>query len=179
MVRIRENFVILTGAPGSGKTTLLEYLRTQGLPIVAEPARAILAEQRSVEGKGVPEKDARLFVDLMLSRMMYQYGQQETATASVLFDRGVPDMIAYASLFGFDYPPGWKAAQQYRYNQRVFFAPSWEQIYTTDTERKMSFALAQQFGETLRMVYTQAGYTLVEIPCCSVEERAQFILDSL
>src|SRR5690348_10262998 len=132
---IRDNFFILTGAPGSGKTTLLQHLRTLGFPVIAEPARQILSEQRSIDGNGLPDRDARLFVELMLSRMLGDYRQMATSFTPVFFDRGIPDTVAYASIFGFDYPPGQKAARTYRYNWRVFFAPAWEQIYTPDEER--------------------------------------------
>jgi predicted ATPase len=174
-----DQFFVLTGAPGSGKSTLFQHLRSLGLQGIDEPARQILAEQRRIAGNGIPEKDARLFVDLMLSRMIGEYGRMEITTAPVFFDRGVPDMLAYASIFGFDYPPGQIAARAYRYNRRVFFAPSWEEIYATDEERTMSFAAASQFGDELRIIYQQFDYVLVDLPYVSVQERAEFILDML
>src|SRR5262245_54447360 len=150
-----DRFFILTGAFGSGKSTLLEHLRTLGFAGIEEPARPILAEQRSVDGDGVPERDARLFVELMLSRAMGDYRRMDGATAPVFFDRGIPDMLAYASLFGFDYPAGENAARKYRYARRVFFAPAWEQIYACDDERTVSFEAANHFGDAVRAVYEQ------------------------
>jgi predicted ATPase len=182
MIRIRDTFFVLTGAPGSGKSTLLQHLSTLGHQGISEPARQILAEQRRIAGNGVPERDARLFVDLMLSRMLGEYHrleQTQTPAAPVFFDRGIPDMLGYASHFGFDYPPGQNAAREFRYNRRVFFAPAWEQIYTTDAERTLSFEVARQFGEALRDVYQQCGYDLIELPCLGVEERVRFILNTL
>src|SRR5579872_346193 len=99
-----DKFFVLTGPPGSGKSTLLQHLRTLGFQGIDEPARQILAEQRSIEGKG--SRDARLFVELMLSRMIGEYNRIETPTAPVFFDRGIPDTLVYASHSGFDYPPG-------------------------------------------------------------------------
>jgi predicted ATPase len=88
-------------------------------------------------------------------------------------------MMAYASIFGLDYPPGQNAARQFRYNPQVFFAPAWEQIYTTDDERTVSFEVARPFGDELRALYEQLGYTLLDIPCVSIEERVEFILNVL
>jgi predicted ATPase len=176
---IRDTFFVLTGAPGSGKSALLQHLVTRGFQGVEEPARRILSEQRSIDGNGLPDRDARLFVDLMLSRMIGDYNRLETTTAPVFFDRGVPDTVGYASHFGFDYPPGQNAAQVYRYNRRVFFAPAWEQIYTTDEERTITFPVASQFGAELRAAYEQCGYELIDIPCLPVSERAGFILNLL
>jgi len=174
-----DKFFVLTGPPGSGKSTLLQHLRTLGFQGIDEPARQILAEQRSIAGNGLPSGDARLFVDLMLSRMIGEYNRLDTPTAPIFFDRGIPDTIGYASLFGFDYSPGQNAARIYRYNRRVFFAPAWEQIYTTDEERTMSFQAASQFGDDLRTIYERSGYVLIDLPCLSVEERVDFILHSL
>jgi predicted ATPase len=48
-----------------------------------------------------------------------------------------------------------------------------------DDERKMSFEAASQFGDALRAQYEQLGYVLIVLPCLSVEERAEFLLNSL
>lgn len=176
---IADKRFILTGSFGSGKSTLLQHLRTLGFQVVPEPARQILAEQRGIGGSGLPGTDDRLFVDLMLSRMIGEYNRIETPMAPVFFDRGVPDMLGYASLFGFDYPPGRNAAREYRYNQLVFFAPAWEQIYATDEERKITFEGAKQFGDALRAIYQELGYVLIDLPCLSVKERGEFLLSFL
>lgn len=176
---INEKFFILTGAPGSGKTTLLQHLRTLGLQGIAEPARQILAEQRSIDGNALYGRDTRLFVELMLSRMLSEYNRLETSSVPIFFDRGIPDILAYASLAGLDYPPGQNAARKYRYNTRVFFAPAWEKIYTQDEERTVSFEVASQFGPELRKIYEQLEYVLIDLPCLSVKERARFILNLL
>src|SRR6516164_6375248 len=93
-----DSLFILTGPFGSGKSTLLQHLRTLGFQGIEEPARPILAEQRRIKGTGLPDKDPRLFVDLMLSRMIGDYHRTETLSKPVFFDRGVPDMLAYAAV---------------------------------------------------------------------------------
>ena len=176
---VKDCFFLLTGAFGSGKSTLLEHLKLRGLRGIVEPARPILAEQRSIQGNGLPEKDPRLFVELMFSRMLDTYWQSDGSLGPILFDRGIPDIMAYAALFGFDFPPGENAAHLYRYNPRVFVAPAWEKIYGTDDERRLPFSVACKFGTDLRLIYERFGYTLIDLPCVSVEERADFILDRL
>lgn len=172
----RENFFILTGPPGSGKSAVLEYLRTLGLPVIAEPARQILAEQRSIDGSGLPERDPRLFVDLMLSRAIYEYRRLESMTGAVLFDRSIPDLLGYARHFGFEHLPARNAIAVYRCNPLVFFAPSWAEIYATDEERTLSFEASREFGSEIRAVYEESGYRLLDLPFASIEERARFIL---
>jgi predicted ATPase len=176
---IKDRFFVLTGGFGSGKSTLLEHLKSCGLRGVAEPARPILAQQRSIQGNGVPEKDPRLFVELMFSRMLDAYQQSDALTGPILFDRGIPDILGYAALLGFAFPPGENAARLCRYNPRVFIAPAWDQIYCTDDERTVPFSHAREFGTSVRAIYQRFGYTLIDLPCVAVEERGDFILNHL
>jgi len=176
---VKDRFFLLTGAFGSGKSTLLQHLQLRGIRVVVEPARPILAQQRNVQGNGLPERDPRLFVELMFSRMLDTYQQSEPLLGPILFDRGIPDILAYAALFGFEFPPGENAAHLYRYNPDVFIAPAWEQIYCTDDERTLPFSQAREFGNSVRAIYERFGYTLIDLPCVCVEERADFILRHL
>jgi predicted ATPase len=171
---LNDNYFILTGT-----STLLDVLQSRGIRGVVEPARPILAEQRRLLADGVPEKNPRLFVELMLSQMLSTYRQHEASGAPVLFDRGVPDVLAYAALFGFEFPVGENAARLYRYNARVFITPPWEEIYCNDDERKAPYSLACRFDNDLRAIYNRFGYSLVVLPFVSVERRADFILERL
>jgi predicted ATPase len=169
---------VMTGAMGSGKSTVLRLLQAEGLSIIEEPARQILAEQRSIGDKGVPEKNSKLFIQLLLSRAIYQH-KQATLDENVIYDRGVPDIIAYAQLFNLDYPPAHQAAKLYTYEKNVFVFPSWEYIYANDDERTMSFEAAKNFGLAVQKIYKEYGYTLIDVPCVSPEERARFIIERL
>jgi predicted ATPase len=154
----------------------IDGLRLRGMRVVVEPARTILAEQRSIQGNGLPERDARLFVELMLSRMLAAYAQNSSPPAPILFDRGVPDILGYAKLFGFEFPPGETAAKLYRYNPRVFIAPAWEKIYRTDDERTAPFSVARDFGSDGRAIYERSAYAPIDLPCVSADKRADFVL---
>ena len=173
---VQNHYFVLTGAFGSGKSTVLELLRLRGVQVIVEPARQILAEQRSIQGNGVPERDPRLFVELMLSRMLSTYRQSDSRPGPLLFDRGIPDILAYARLFGFDLPAAENAATLYRYNTKVFIAPFWGEIYCTDEERTVPSSVAREFGDHVRAIYERLGYTPVDLPCSSAEDRAEFIL---
>src|SRR4051812_18587158 len=108
--------IIITGAMGSGKSAVLQLLRMQGIQVVEEPARQILSEQRSIEDDGIPEKNPKLFTQLLLSRAIYQYKQMQNIDGTVIYDRGIPDNIAYARAFKLNYLPAEHAAKIYRYN---------------------------------------------------------------
>lgn len=175
----KDNYFILTGAMGAGKSTLLSHLRTSGLLCIDEPARKILAEQREIAGRGVPELDPSLFTHLLLSRSIYQFQTMQQHQGHVIYDRGIADNVAYAELFGIDVTPFTNASSLYQYNQTVFFLPAWQDIYCQDEERKMTFQQATTFGDQVKLIYQQLGYSIVEVPKQSPEQRAAFILNLL
>ena len=108
--------------------------------------------------------------------MLDDYGHNDKSSGPVLFDRAIPDILGYADLFAFEFPPAENAARLWRYNRLVFFAPAWERIYCTDDERTLPFSHAREFGDKLRAIYERLGYTLIDLPHSSVEHRADFIL---
>lgn len=167
---------IVTGAPGSGKTAILDHVGG-GIRCVDEAAREILAEQRLVDGMGTPDRDARLFLDLLLHRSIDKHVAAQPWEGSVVFDRGIPDCIAYAVMLGVDPTPSLLASQRHRYNNQVFLLEPWEEIYVVDEERTMSFADTIPFHGALMDAYARAGYALVEVPRDSVDNRAAFLRD--
>lgn len=170
-----NNGFVITGAPGSGKTPIIRELVAFGFGAVPEPAREVLAEQRAIDGAGVPERDPALFLALMLDRAVADYERMKAADGPVVFDRAIPDLIGYADLFGLDPSAAAGAADTHRYNELVFVTPSWPEIYVTDDERKMSFEAADAFGRNIRDIYARLGYTLVDVPRDGPAARARFI----
>ena len=170
---------ILTGAPGSGKTAVLEGLGN-GFPTVDEPAREVIAEQRSVGGAGTADQDPALFVALLLQRSIDKHRDALRSTAPlVLLDRGVPDCVAYAAVLGVDPTESAAAARLHRYHAEVLILEPWEQIYATDDERTMSFEQTIPFHAALVDAYEGAGYTLVSVPTGSVADRVAFVRDAI
>lgn len=171
-----SNLFVITGPPGSGKTPLLRELVAMGFAGVPEPAREVIAEQRAVDGNGVYDRDRSLFLELMLLRSIADFERVAGADLPVFFDRGIPDLIGYAELFGLDSSAAERAAADHRYNDLVFGLPSWREIYVTDTERRMTPEAAEAFGERVRTVYVDLGYTLVDVPTGSPAVRAERIV---
>jgi predicted ATPase len=170
---------ILTGAPGAGKSAILEGLGV-GMHRVREPAREVIAEQRAIGGTGTAEQDPALFVALLLRRSIERYLEAiDTEASAALFDRGVPDCIAYAVVLGTDAAPSVVAAARHRYHPEVLLLEPWEQIYATDDERTMSFEDTIPFHDALVDAYARSGYALVAVPRGSVEDRVAFVRDAL
>lgn len=115
----------------------------------------------------------------MLSRAIYNFRRINSSDKPIIFDRGIPDMIGYAKLFEVDTSSSLKASKLYKYNKKVFFLPSWHEIYSNDEDRTMSFEVAKDFGVLIRNAYIDLGYEVVDVPLVDIDKRVNFITDNL
>lgn len=175
-----NNFYILSGGPGSGKTSLINALAKQGIPCMPEAGRAIIQDQIAIGGSALPWGDKTAFAELMLCWEMRSYREAQQFQGPVLFDRGIPDVMGYLLLSQLPVPAHIeKAAHLFKYHHRVFIAPPWPEIYTTDEERKQSEAEAIATYNVLVNVYSKLGYHISLLPLTTVDERAQFVLKNI
>lgn len=168
-------FYVLSGPPGAGKTSVLDQLEQQ-VSVIAEPARRVLEVERASGGRGTGDQDARRFVGLMEDMAISDYALAEGLT---VFDRGLPDLLAFCAHYKLPDTLITKRVAEYRYQSKVFWLPSWAEIYRQDEERTLDFEGAQAFGELVRHSYVKSGYMLIDVPKASILERAEFIMQRL
>jgi len=145
-----------------------------------EAGRAIIQDQMAIGGTALPWGDKSAFAELMLCWEMRSYREAQQWQGPVLFDRGVPDVMGYLLLSQLPVPAHIeKAVQSFPYNQQVFLAPHWPEIYTTDKERKQSEAEAIATYNMLVNVYSKLGYRINLLPLATEEERVQFVLNTI
>lgn len=176
-----QHFIIITGGPGVGKTTLLNALKVKGFEHVAEVARAIIKEQVQSGGDALPWENKAAYSAHMLQRSIETYNSALNThrEAILFFDRGIPDTLVYCKLAGITVTPELESAvNQYRYYKKVFILPPWEEIYTTDPERKQDFQEAVETFNMLLETYRRLGYQLIEVPKMEVDERVNFVLEN-
>ncbi|MGP4021614.1 AAA family ATPase [Saccharopolyspora sp. 5N708] len=175
-----QRFVVITGGPGAGKTTLIDRLAAAGFARSAEAGRGVITDQIAIGGRALPWADPELFAELMLSWELRSYHQACEETGTVIFDRGLPDIIGYLRLNGLPVPEHvHTAAKAFRYRARVLLAPFWPEIYDQDSERTQSAAEAERTCQHVATAYADYGYELVRLPRGPVEERVGFVLDEL
>lgn len=177
---MKQTYFVFTGAPGAGKTTLLDCLEKKGYVVVPEVARNIIREQVAKNGNALPWKNTMQYQQLMAAQTITAFETAPDHSALCLFDRGIPDVVAYSRLIGITANKTLhNAALNLRYNKRVFIFPPWKEIYTTDTERKQSFEEAISTFQLINEVYSEYGYEPIVIPFGSVEERALFVIKAM
>lgn len=175
-----HSLFIVTGGPGSGKTTLLQAAAARGISIGSEAARSIIQVQTAIDGPALHWRDKSRFAELMLDRDIQSFEDLRTLPGPVLCDRGIPDLVAYGRMFGLeDHRHFWRAAALYRYNPIVFFAPPWRDIFVTDAERIEGWDHAVSVYQPMRDAYEEVGYRIAELPKASVNDRLDFVLETI
>lgn len=165
---------VLTGAPGTGKTTVLTHL-AHGLSTVEEPAREIIAAHIAATGEPGLDHRPALFVSRLIAKSVENYHSVSEEELAV-FDRGLPDCVAYATVTGVDPREAREEASTLRYENPVFIAHPWEEIYEQDDMRRATFEQLEEFHEHVVRAYTELGYDLIELPKAPTSERAAFII---
>lgn len=151
-------------------------LLQQEVRSIAEPARRVLVEQRRIGGTATGDQDQAAFVAQMLELTRSDYSR---AAGKTVFDRGLPDLLAFTAYYQLADEPVRAAIDAHRYRSPVFFFPPWEEIYENDDERTLDFDSAAAFGELTRAGYLSSGYDLISVPKGPPETRARFILDRM
>ncbi len=172
--------IVLIGGPSSGKTSVLNALKEKGMCCFNEISRDIILKARE---KGIDQlflKEPFLFSKMLLEGREQQYLKaKETEENVVFFDRGIPDVFAYLNYFKTDFPDVFiEKSKRYKYDYVFHFSP-WKEIHTTDNERYENFNEASSIDAFLLDAYKSLGYNITTIPFGSVNERANFIINSL
>lgn len=173
------NFHIITGTSGTGKTSLLNLLRRSGYRCYQEPVRALLTAQLEIGGPALPSKNPDLFIQMMTNQAVSDFEEVKLTNSPTFFDRGIPDIVAYALRFGVQSIDIKSVAESYKYSPVVFMLQPWKEIFVKDRLRGKSFEEYSSFHELLLEIYRQLDYTVLVVPYLSVEDRLEFVLSHI
>lgn len=163
---------VLTGAPGSGKTTIAEMLRRRGVDVVAEAATDVIARRQAA---GVPEPwTTDPFVDEIL-RLQRERESEPSPAAVRVFDRSPYCTLALSRYMA--RPPTPLLLSEIErisgaclYQPTVFFFRLLGFMEPT-AARRITYEQAREFEQIHIEVYREYGFTLVDMPLASVEDR--------
>jgi len=172
--------IVIIGGPGTGKSTVLNELISRGFHCMPEISREVI---KIAQEKGIDQlflEDPLLFSNLLLEGREKQYLDANKSKDSVVFfDRGIPDAHAYMNYSNTKYPDYFiEKSNTYKYH-KVFMLPPWKEIFISDNERYETFDIAVEINHHLKKTYQEIGYEIITVPFGTVDERTNFILDSL
>ncbi|HFG1893268.1 TPA: AAA family ATPase [Vibrio cholerae] len=174
-----NNRVVFTGGPGSGKTSVIKFLEQLGYPSATEVGRKVIQIQTERDGEALPWKDKVAFRDAMVLEELHNYKVHDNSVLT-FFDRSIIDSYGYSQLEQIAISEILlRNCRELTYHRKVFIFPPWEAIYENDIERKQDFNEAVATYHEMVKAYERFGYELIEVPKVSVEERAEFILDTV
>lgn len=170
------NWYVITGAPSSGKTTLLKELKKLGYRVVHEVARAYIETQMD-QGRTLEEirSDAESFENWVLNTKIAIEAKLPEEEV-IIFDRAIPDSIAYFEIAGMDTNDAIAKSPRNRY-KNIFLL---DQLpYVTDHARIEDRQTAVKLDQGLEAGYKMLGYEVTRIGVMSVQERLRVIVDQI
>lgn len=172
--------IVFIGGPGSGKSTVLTALKKLGYFCMPEISRQVTLQAQKEGVEQLFLTKPLLFSEKLLEGREQQYIDADKAdTDLVFFDRGIPSVHAYLRYFKTEFPSGFlEKSKQYKYTKVFQFLP-WKEIYTSDNERYESFEQSVIISKFLHEAYAELGYEIIDVPFGTIEERCNFILNSL
>ncbi|MCB4323967.1 AAA family ATPase [Alcaligenes sp. 13f] len=173
-----STFVLISGCSGGGKSTLLSELQNRGYTVIQEPGRRIVQEQVANGGSALPWQDMEAFLKEAIKVAQTDYSNAPKDDPWVFFDRGLIDAAAaLEELTGT--PLLDELNKTHPYHSQVFLTPPWPEIYKADPERRHDMDAALHEYERLERVYPLLEYQVHLLPKTSVENRADFVLETL
>ena len=175
-----REIVVIIGGPGSGKTTVINGLTEKGYVCYPEISREVTLEARKQGIEQLFLEKPLLFSELLLEGRKKQFQNALKEKEDYVFiDRGIPDVLAYMHYIGDAYPAFFdEACREHKYS-RIFILPPWEEIYTSDDARYETYEQAVLIQQHLIETYEKYGYSLIEVPKDTLDNRINFILENL
>lgn len=173
-----KQFVLITGCSGGGKSTLLQELKRRGHSVIEEPGRRIVAEERAGAGTALPWVDLAAFARRAVEMARSDLASAVKTPGTIFFDRGLVD-AAVALQFAAGVPCAETMGTVRPYDDTVFLAPPWPELFETDGDRRHDMSAAVDEFERLQAALEDMGYDIQLLPKLSVEARADFVLETI
>lgn len=174
--------IIITGGPCVGKTTTINLLKDQGIHVIDEVPRDIIAAELEKQKKDssyppvVPWTKLEEFQHLIIEEQLRREANIPQNTHTLILDRALGDIIGYCKVAGKS-PPNELISliKKAGYSKVIFL----DQLpdYKTDAERKEDPVLAKKIHDEILQGYKELGFDVVVVPPFNNQpkERAEFV----
>lgn len=170
------NWYVVTGAPSSGKTALVRELEKLGYRVIHEMARAYIETQME-QGRTLEEirADKRSFENWILHAKIAIEAELPKDQV-IIFDRAIPDSIAYFEVASFDAKDAIGKSPRNRY-KKVFLLDRLS--YEVDHARIEDSQIAVKLEQSLEQSYKMLGYEIMRVNVMPIGERVKVIVDQI
>ena len=173
---VQTNWYVITGAPCSGKTTVINALAAAGYTTVSEVARAYI-DRRLANGETIAsiKSDPLAFErHILLEKCRIEHRMSKEKL--IVFDRAVPDSIAYFQLEGLAIEEPLAHSYEVRYKNVFLFEPL---TFEPDAVRSENQSVAARIENLIDQAYSRLGYALIRVPKLSIQRRLDFVMAHL
>ncbi|NGY38437.1 ATP-binding protein [Flavobacterium sp. XN-5] len=177
---MQKEIIVIIGGPGTGKSTLINGLVAKGFCCYPEISREVTLEAKKQGIEQLFLEKPLLFSELLLEGRKKQFNDALNESHDVVFiDRGIPDVLAYMHYIGDSYPAFFDTICKEHVYTKIFILPPWEEIYVSDEARYENYEQAKLIQSHLIETYEGYGYSLIEVPKDTINNRILFILDEI
>ncbi len=146
--------------------------------MVEEPGRRIVAEERVGAGTALPWVDLAAFAWRAVAMARSDLASAAKTPGTVFFDRGLVDAaVALQFAAGVSYAETMGTVRPY--DDTVFLAPPWPELFETDEDRRHDMSAAVDEFERLQAALQDMGYDIHLLPKVSVEARADLVMETI
>jgi predicted ATPase len=168
--------ILITGCSGGGKSTLLAALAAAGCTTVPEPGLRIVSEELAGDGAALPWVNPGRFARRAL--LMARADLDAARGDLVFFDRGMLDAavhLRHSEGIALEMSLGGPSP----YDDPVFLATPWPEIYVTNGERQHGLQAAMEEYDLLVRALSDLGHHAIILPRLPVAARLDFVLNAL
>ena len=116
------------------------------------------------------------FAEAMAEAHSREFELHADAPGTVIFDRGLPDVVGFLDVSGLVVPKSVeRACRTLRYAGPVLRAPAWADIYVQDAERIQTLDEAVASDQAVTAAWKRYGYDVEDLPLAGVAERLAFL----
>ena len=178
--------IVITGGPYSGKTTVIDALGEVGHSVVREAAIQViddLSSELGLEGQATWRKsNPEAFQVKIIDKQeeLEDAAAKSAQTGLVFLDRGRLDGVAYCRVYERPIPPEVEEGCRDLPYDCVFLLDTLSQFDgRAESGRTSDRARSLVIRAQLARVYRERGFDVVDVEEMPVEERVEFILESL